>query len=162
MVGAAASKKALPPWRPASNSAPRVAASRPHGGAVDMSSTLVLHCRRTSTAAPRPFTPTAHARGAAESLRPALDRLVPCVAALPAAVLACLMSHPGDMVLTAYYNGGGGSVVAAVRKLVAEGGMPALFRGLRARLLHVISIIWVQLVVYDKVKQVLGLPATGH
>ena len=27
-----------------------------------MSSTLVLHCRRTSTAAPRPFTPTAHAR----------------------------------------------------------------------------------------------------
>jgi len=98
----------------------------------------------------------------AESLRPALDRLVPCVAALPAAVLACLMSHPGDMVLTAYYNGGGGSVVAAVRKLVAEGGMPALFRGLRARLLHVISIIWVQLVVYDKVKQVLGLPATGH
>ena len=49
-----------------------------------------------------------------------------------------------------------------MRKLVAEGGMPALFRGLRARLLHVISIIWVQLVVYDKVKQVLGLPATGH
>jgi hypothetical protein len=53
MLGAAASNSAPPPWRPASNSAPRVAASRPHSGAVDTSSALALHCRRTSTAAPR-------------------------------------------------------------------------------------------------------------
>ena len=33
---------------------------------------------------------------------------------------------------------------------------------LKARLLHVIGIIWVQLVIYDYVKQWLGLPATGH
>ena len=42
VLGAAASNSAPPPWRPASNSAPRVAASRPHSGAVDTSSTLVL------------------------------------------------------------------------------------------------------------------------
>ena len=46
--------------------------------------------------------------------------------------------------------------------LAVEGGLPALFRGLRARLMHVISIIWVQLIVYDQTKQLLGLPATGH
>jgi len=93
---------------------------------------------------------------------PALDQLVPCVAALPAAVLACLLSHPGDMILTEYYKGGGGSVIATLRKLVQEGGLAALFLGLRARLLHVISIIWVQLIIYDNTKQLLGLPASGH
>lgn len=96
------------------------------------------------------------------SVREALDKLVPCVAALPAAVIACVMSHPGDMVLTSYYNGGGQSVPETVRQLMREGGVAALFRGLRARLLHVISIIWVQLMVYDQAKQWLGLPATGH
>jgi len=92
----------------------------------------------------------------------AMDKLTPCIAAFPAAVLACVMSHPGDMVLTSYYkNKKGGTVFEVARSLVAEGGISALFRGLRARLLHVISIIWVQLVVYDKTKQLLGLPATG-
>lgn len=94
--------------------------------------------------------------------RARLDAFVPCIAALPAAVVACIMSHPGDMVLTAYYKGGANSVISVARSLVAEGGVAALFRGLRARLLHVISIIWVQLVVYDQIKRLLGLPATGH
>ena len=31
----------------------------------------------------------------------------------------------------------------------------------QARLLHVIGIIWVQLVMYDRLKVALGLPATG-
>lgn len=48
------------------------------------------------------------------------------------------------------------------RGIVREGGHAALFRGLRARLIHVISIIWVQLIMYDRIKQWLGLPATGH
>ena len=32
----------------------------------------------------------------------------------------------------------------------------------QARLVHVIGIIWVQLIMYDSIKQGLGLPATGH
>jgi len=53
--------------------------------------------------------------------------------------------------------------MGSVSQLMKEGGGPlALFTGLKARLLHVIGIIWVQLVIYDKVKQMLGLPATGH
>ena len=32
----------------------------------------------------------------------------------------------------------------------------------QARLVHVIGIIWVQLILYDSIKQRLGLPATGH
>ena len=97
-----------------------------------------------------------------EGLRPVLDKFVPCVAALPAAVLACVMSHPGDMVLTSYYKDSSSSVLATAKALVEKGGLRALFRGLRARLMHVISIIWVQLIVYDQTKQLLGLPATGH
>ena len=31
-----------------------------------------------------------------------------------------------------------------------------------ARVAQVISIIWVQLIIYDNAKQWLGLPATGH
>jgi solute carrier family 25 phosphate transporter 3 len=97
-----------------------------------------------------------------EELRPVLDKFVAAVAALPAAVLACIMSHPGDMVLTSYYKDSSKSVIDTARALVEAGGLPALFRGLRARLMHVISIIWVQLIVYDQTKQLLGLPATGH
>lgn len=97
----------------------------------------------------------------------ALNGIVPMIAAIPAAVLACVMSHPGDMLLTSYYHekqghdGRSRSVISTARDLISHGGIAALFRGLRARLLHVISIIWVQLVVYDKTKQLLGLPATG-
>jgi len=28
--------------------------------------------------------------------------------------------------------------------------------------MHVIGIIWVQLILYDTIKQALGLPSTGH
>jgi len=92
----------------------------------------------------------------------ALEPLVPAVAAFPAAIIACVLSHPGDMLLTAYYKGSDDGVFGSLRRLLGEGGITALFRGLRARLIHVISIIWVQLMCYDYTKQLLGLPATGH
>ena len=90
-----------------------------------------------------------------------VDGLTPVLAALPAAVLACVLSHPGDAVLTQFFKEGPqpGGVAGTLQKIRKEG---ALFRGLKARLLHVIGIIWVQLVIYDYVKQWLGLPATGH
>ena len=94
-----------------------------------------------------------------------VDGFTPVIAALPAAVLACVLSHPGDAVLTEFFKAGPakGGVLGSARQLIAAGGGPsALFVGLKARLIHVIGIIWVQLVIYDKVKQALGLPATGH
>ena len=39
---------------------------------------------------------------------------------------------------------------------------PASLSLYQARLVHVIGIIWVQLIMYDSIKQSLGLPATGH
>jgi len=92
------------------------------------------------------------------------DSLTPAIAAFPAAIVACLMSHPGDTLLTQYFKGslGNGGVFAALNNMVQSGGVGTLFVGLKARLFHVIGIIWVQLIIYDTVKQWLGLPATGH
>lgn len=133
---------------------------------------------------------------------PALaSRLAPMVAALPAAVLAAVLSQPGDVLLTEFYKGGsdGGessSLLASLRSVLGKRGVAGLFVGLQAldppslilpthlrpsnslnlhpstcqstphltqaRLVHVIGIIWVQLILYDSIKQRLGLPATGH
>ncbi|CAJ1943467.1 unnamed protein product [Cylindrotheca closterium] len=105
--------------------------------------------------------------------------LVSISAAACASLAACLLSQPGDMILTETYS----STKAAKKKKkrrVAEdpasstkpfgvavgdiyqrGGSGEFFRGLSTRILHVGMIITSQLVVYDIVKQMLGLPATG-
>ena len=86
-------------------------------------------------------------------------------AACLASIVACLLSQPGDVLLTATYKTsddnetGFGSVI---KKVLDEGGMPAFLSGLNARFLHVGCIITFQLVIYDQLKQGLGLPATGH
>jgi len=95
------------------------------------------------------------------------DAFTPVIAALPSAILACVLSHPGDTVLTEYFKGEipQGGVLGAFGALIRrseKGPLSALFTGIQARLLHVIGILWIQLVIYDKVKQFLGLPATGH
>eukprot|EP00908_Phaeocystis_cordata_P020162 Transcript_31830.p2 GENE.Transcript_31830~~Transcript_31830.p2 ORF type:complete len:194 (-),score=83.62 Transcript_31830:348-929(-) len=95
-------------------------------------------------------------------LRDRVGTLAPIVAALPAAVLAAVLSHPGDTLLTEFYKGEGGSLLQSLRRVVARRGLAGLFVGLQARLMHVIGIIWVQLILYDTIKQALGLPATGH
>ena len=76
------------------------------------------------------------------------------------------MSHPGDVLLTATYkdsiSSNGGSFGSTISKVyVEEGGFSAFFRGLNARLIHVGCIITFQLVLYDQIKQALGLPASG-
>jgi solute carrier family 25 phosphate transporter 3 len=48
-----------------------------------------------------------------------------------------------------------------VRRVYEDGGAGAFFRGLNARFLHVGCIITFQLVIYDQIKQALGLPASG-
>lgn len=86
-------------------------------------------------------------------------------AALLASILACLASHPGDVVLTATYKGGPaqnvGGFSGVVSTLYEQNGLDAFFSGIAARFFHVGAIITSQLILYDVIKQMLGLPATG-
>eukprot|EP00980_Cylindrotheca_fusiformis_P003058 scaffold713_cov131-Cylindrotheca_fusiformis.AAC.16 len=87
---------------------------------------------------------------------------VSVAAAACASLVACILSQPGDMILTETYRA---ETVApfskAVQEIWSRGKLMEFFRGLQARILHVGMIITSQLVVYDIVKQMLGLPATG-
>jgi len=87
-------------------------------------------------------------------------------AAFLASILACIASHPGDVILTDTYKKG--TVPASVPRfadvvstLYREEGVDGFFTGIIARFLHVGLIITSQLVLYDVIKQLLGLPATG-
>lgn len=86
-------------------------------------------------------------------------------AAFLASIVACLSSHPGDVLLTSTYKGSVGSdkkaFISTIKKVYNDGGIQAFFRGLNARFLHVGCIITFQLVIYDQIKQALGLPASG-
>ena len=106
--------------------------------------------------------------------------IVSVLAAMVASVMACLMSQPGDVILTETYEGGGHGHghggAAANRKSIevkakglrevssaiySRGQLFGFFTGLQARFVHVGLIITSQLVIYDLVKQLLGLPASG-
>lgn len=118
-----------------------------------------------------------------ESLKESLSALSPTqskwivslLSAFCASIAACLCSQPGDMILTETYNSGKpgsagrkkkksstpGNFGKVVSDIYGRGGVPEFFRGTQARLVHVGMIITSQLMVYDLVKQMLGLPATG-
>lgn len=85
-------------------------------------------------------------------------------AAFLASILSCISSQPGDVILTDTYKlktlerSDFGQVV---KDLYDDQGISGFLSGLTARLLQVGTIITSQLVLYDIVKQLLGLPATG-
>ena len=88
--------------------------------------------------------------------------LVSVSAAFCASLVACIFSQPGDMILTeTYKDHEPGSFGKVLRTLYERGGLSEFFRGTGARIVHVGMIITSQLVIYDIVKQLLGLPATG-
>ena len=111
----------------------------------------------------------------------AIKWIVSVLAAMTASVIACLLSQPGDVILTETYKGCGvadenetcdvtkkntlwGVSSTIYSRSGDKGTVAALsgfFTGLQARFLHVGTIITSQLVIYDIVKQLLGLPATG-
>lgn len=87
---------------------------------------------------------------------------VSVTAAFIASLFACIFSQPGDMILTeTYKKSGGAGFFGIVNSIYDKGGLPAFFTGTGARIVHVGMIITSQLVIYDIVKQLLGLPATG-
>uniref|UniRef100_A0A6T9Z7Q1 Mitochondrial carrier protein n=1 Tax=Pseudo-nitzschia delicatissima TaxID=44447 RepID=A0A6T9Z7Q1_9STRA len=104
-----------------------------------------------------------------------LKWIVSLLSAACASVAACLLSQPGDMILTKTYNSGKqknsnsknkkstapGNFGTVVSEIYGKGGVSEFYRGTQARLVHVGMIITSQLMVYDLVKQLLGLPATG-
>jgi len=81
------------------------------------------------------------------------------------AVLACIASHPGDMVLSATFKQSDSdkprTTLEILTEITKEHGLGGLFLGINARFGHIIAIITPQLVIYDTTKQLLGLPATG-
>lgn len=88
--------------------------------------------------------------------------LVSISAAFVASLFACIFSQPGDMILTETYKGSGDkSFTTVVSDIMGRNGVSTFFTGTGARILHVGMIITSQLVIYDLVKQLLGLPATG-
>uniref|UniRef100_A0A7S4MPD7 Mitochondrial carrier protein n=2 Tax=Odontella aurita TaxID=265563 RepID=A0A7S4MPD7_9STRA len=92
-----------------------------------------------------------------------LKWIVSVLSAFVASLFACVFSQPGDMILTETYKGdvGSKSFFGVVGDIYGRGGPAEFFRGTGARIVHVGLIITSQLVIYDIVKQLLGLPATG-
>lgn len=87
-------------------------------------------------------------------------------AAFFASIVACIFSQPGDMILTETYRprdktAEKSSFADVVGSIYDAGGLSNFFTGTGARIVHVVMIITSQLVIYDIVKQLLGLPATG-
>jgi len=118
-----------------------------------------------------------------ESMSPEFIKwTVSVLSAMVASVMACLLSQPGDVILTETYKGGedddkqcsikGQRECQSITEISStiynrQGekgflyGVSGFFTGLQARFVHVGMIITSQLVIYDIVKQLLGLPATG-
>ena len=93
-----------------------------------------------------------------------LKWVVSIMSAACASLVACMLSQPGDMILTETYKSHQSptkSFAQVIRTIYDNGGGAEFFRGTGARIVHVGMIITSQLVIYDIVKQMLGLPATG-
>mmetsp|Transcript_5969 Transcript_5969/g.11281 ORF Transcript_5969/g.11281 Transcript_5969/m.11281 type:complete len:439 (-) Transcript_5969:63-1379(-) len=95
-------------------------------------------------------------------------------AAFLASILACMSSQPGDVLLTKIYNNKDkgqyytakstttscGNCISMLQNMYSEEGFQGLFAGMSARFAHVAIIVISQLLLYDYLKQLLGLPPT--
>jgi solute carrier family 25 phosphate transporter 3 len=88
---------------------------------------------------------------------------VPFVSAAIASVLSCISSQPGDMVLSVVNAGEGGRSSREIFRTILESdkGIGGLFVGFKTRMLHVGVIVTLQLLIYDYVKRLAGIAATG-
>ena len=88
---------------------------------------------------------------------------IPLVSALVAAVLSCISSHPGDMLLSLVNAHEGSERTMDFAKDIMNGndGIGGFFVGIKPRFVHVIMIVTVQLMIYDFVKRLVGIAATG-
>ena len=92
-----------------------------------------------------------------------LSFTVPLFSAAVASILSCVSSQPGDMVLSLVNAHEGnvhtGDIFRDIMK--SEKGFKGFFVGFKTRLLHVGIIVTLQLLIYDYVKRLCGIAATG-
>jgi solute carrier family 25 phosphate transporter 3 len=94
---------------------------------------------------------------------PAVKFTVPLLSAFVASVLSCVTSQPGDMLLSLANAHGGGRRTRDIVKdiLRSERGASGFFAGFRTRIVHVGLIVTLQLLLYDLIKRLCGIAATG-
>ncbi|GMI23674.1 hypothetical protein TrCOL_g12526 [Triparma columacea] len=79
-----------------------------------------------------------------------------------AAILSCVASQPGDMLLSVVNaHKGKASVNDFIRNIFAVDGIGGFFVGIKARMLHVGLIVTTQLIIYDWIKLLMGIGLTG-
>jgi solute carrier family 25 (mitochondrial phosphate transporter), member 3 len=88
--------------------------------------------------------------------------VIPLICAIFTSVLATLGSQPGDVLLSLVNaHEGNKRTNDFVRELWPQGGIRAFFVGTKSRLLHVGIIVTLQLILYDTIKRLAGIAATG-
>lgn len=91
-----------------------------------------------------------------------LKWIITLAGAFFSSIVACLLSQPGDMILTSSYKGESGkSFSQTISEIYKTHGLAGFYFGTQARLAHVASIVTIQLVFYDFICGVLGL-APSH
>ncbi len=89
--------------------------------------------------------------------------LISLASAFCTSLVSCIGSQPGDMILTMTYNNKDGNkgFRSIVKSIYRRHGLKGFFLGLDARIVHVISIVTSQLMLYDIIKVSMGLGMTG-
>lgn len=88
--------------------------------------------------------------------------LIPLVSAMVASVLSTISSQPGDMLLSLVSSQEGGKRTREFTKeILKENGVNGFFVGIKARFVHVGVIVTLQLLMYDYIKRLCGIAATG-
>jgi solute carrier family 25 phosphate transporter 3 len=101
---------------------------------------------------------------AGAQLTPTIKFCVPLLAATGASILSCVSSQPGDMLLSLVnaHDGDKKTTVAVFKKIWrSDRGVRGYFVGMQTRFLHVGVIVTLQLFLYDLIKRVCGIAATG-
>lgn len=88
--------------------------------------------------------------------------VIPLLSAMMTSVICSISSQPGDMLLSVMNAQKGKSTTRDyVKSIMKENGIGGFFVGTRERLVHVGMIVTVQLLIYDFVKRLVGISATG-
>ena len=89
--------------------------------------------------------------------------LISLASAFCTSLVSCIGSQPGDMILTMTYNNKDNNkgIRSIVKSIYRRHGLKGFFIGLDARILHVITIVTSQLMLYDIIKVSMGLGMTG-
>jgi solute carrier family 25 phosphate transporter 3 len=98
------------------------------------------------------------------AISPANKIIIPVMSAALASVMSCISSQPGDMLLSVMNAQEGErrrtrDIIQDIRR--SDKGIRGFFVGIKTRFLHVGIIVTLQLFIYDVVKQLCGIAATG-